>query len=124
MQEMTRMKLHVPSIVLGSLIVAAASLSAGQQGAPNEGRVQPGARLTVERDLEYTRAGGQALRLGLYRPQAGDTTTPVEPIAGIDYRRGAPIGERVADARAAVRWLRGNAARFNIDPGKVGVFGY
>jgi len=145
------MKLHVPSIVLGSLIVAAASLSAGgQQGAPNEGRVQPGARLTIERDLEYTRAGGQALTLDLYRPQpvnaptpavvwihgskGGATTkatspavalvTPGYAVASIDYRTGASISDRVADARAAVRWLRGNAARFNIDPLKIGVFGY
>src|SRR4030095_11039969 len=77
MQERPRMKLHVPSIVLGSLIVAAASLSAGQQGAPNEGRVPPGARPTLERDLGDTRAGAQALTLDLYRPQPVNTPTPV-----------------------------------------------
>ncbi len=45
-------------------------------------------------------------------------------VASIDYRSVAPMAARIADAKAAVRWLRANATRFNIDPGKVGVLGY
>ncbi len=147
------MKLYVSFIVVGCLIVAATSVSAGgQQGTPNEGRPQPGVRLTVEHDLEYGRDGGQPLMLDMYRPQpvsaptpvivwihgsrGGDVTkattpavaltTPGYAVASIEYRSSAatPLSARVADAKAAVRWLRANATRFNIDPAKVGVFGY
>lgn len=133
-----------------SVALGAVHLAAGQQGAPNEGRPQPGPRLTIERDLEYGRADGRPLTLDIYRPDPLNTPTPVVvwihgtnggdatkattpavalvtpgyAVASIDYRSAAPIGVRVADARAAVRWLRSNAARFNIDPAKVGVFGF
>jgi acetyl esterase/lipase len=145
------MKRRPSTVLIAALVLATVSLKAGgQQGAPNEGRPQPGPRLTIERDLEYARAGNQALTLDVYRPdpvnaptpvivwihgvKGGDATrattpaaalaTPGYAIASIDYRVGASTTARVADAKAAVRWLRANAARFNIDPGKVGVFGF
>src|SRR5262245_62003488 len=141
---MIRMKLTASSIVIGTLVLGVVSLTAGaQQNEPNEGRPQPGPRLAIERDLEYARVGEQALTLDLYRPapmttptpvviwihgrRGGDDTkattpavaltTPGYAVASIDYRSAAatPINARVADAKAAVRWLRANAARFNID---------
>jgi len=147
------MKLSASSIVIGTLALGIMSLTAGaQQVEPNEGRQQPGPRLAIDRDLEYARVGGQALTLDLYRPAPVNTPTPVVvwihgtrsgdgtkatspavalttpgyAVASIDYRSAAatPINVAVADAKAAVRWLRANAARFNIDPTKVGVFGY
>ena len=145
------MKHQGPLAVIGTVIVAATSLMAGgQQGAPNEGRPQPGPRLTIERDLEYARVDNRPLTLDVYRPdpvnaptpvivwihgvKGGDSTkattpavaltTPGYAVASIEYRSGANAAARVADAKAAVRWLRANAPRFNIDPAKVGVFGY
>lgn len=46
-------------------------------------------------------------------------------VASIDYRL-APAHiwpAQVEDAKAAVRWLRANAARFHLDPNRIGVFG-
>jgi len=138
-------------VVTLALALAGANLLA-QQGAPSEGQQQPGPRLKIERDLEYARAGGRALTLDLYRPDpvnaptpaviwihgtrggfpgkgptpAAALATPGYAVASIEYRSnpGTPIGSQVADAKAAVRWLRANASRFNIDPAQVGVFGY
>jgi acetyl esterase/lipase len=46
-------------------------------------------------------------------------------VASIDYRLGSdgafPI--MIQDCRAAIRWLRANASRYNIDPEKIGVWG-
>ncbi len=95
---------------------------------------------------------GRALTLDLYRPdpmsaptplvvwihgargaEANKATTPAAAlatpgyaVASIEYRSapGTPIAAQVADAKAAVRWLRANASRFNLDPSKVGVFGH
>jgi acetyl esterase/lipase len=46
-------------------------------------------------------------------------------VASIDYRL-APTHiwpAQIEDAKAAVRWLRANAARFRLDPDRIGVFG-
>jgi acetyl esterase/lipase len=46
-------------------------------------------------------------------------------VASIDYRL-APEHiwpAQIEDAKAAVRWLRANAARFDLDPDRIGVFG-
>jgi len=141
---------HLSFVAVISVALGAVHLAAGQQGAANEGRPQPGARLKIERDLEYGRVDGRPLTLDIYRPDPLNTPTPVvmwihgtnggDPtkattpavalvtpgyaVASIDYRSAAPIAARVADARTAIRWLRANASRFNIDPTKVGVVGY
>ena len=123
-----------------------------QRGAPNEGQPQAGPSLKIDRDLEYARPGGQALYLDLYRrlpaatPSAvvvwihgtdssftGKAPTPAAAlatqgfaIASIDYRTGpgASLATQVADAKAAVRWLRANAGSYNLDPAHIGVFGH
>jgi acetyl esterase/lipase len=46
-------------------------------------------------------------------------------VASIDYRLAPRFiwPAQVEDAKAAVRWLRANAARFHLDPSRIGVFG-
>ena len=146
------MKRFFRSVVTAAAALSVGAAVTAQQGAPSEGQVQPGPRLKIERDLEYARAGGRALTLDLYRQDpvptpapvvvwihgttggdptkattpAGALLTPGYAVASIDYRTGAgtTMAMQVADAKAAVRWLRGNAARFNLDPSKIAVMGH
>jgi acetyl esterase/lipase len=46
-------------------------------------------------------------------------------VASIDYRltRTAPFPAQIEDCKAAVRWLRANAANYNLDADRIGVWG-
>lgn len=106
-----------------------------------------------EKDIEYADAGGAHLQLDLARPKSADGPLPaVLCIHGGGFRAGnrqgydalcvklaqhgfvaATISYRLAptnqfpaavhDTKAAVRWLRANAARIGIDPARIGVTG-
>jgi endo-1,4-beta-xylanase len=135
--------------MLGGLSLPASA----QEGAPNEGRPQQGQpRLKIERNIEFARTGGQALQLDLYRQDPsprpspvvlwihGDDTgsatrspspaaalvTPGFAVASIDYRTGTGtnLSSQVADAKAAIRWLRANARTYNLDGTKIAAMGY
>jgi acetyl esterase/lipase len=114
-------------------------------------RVPPG---VIEEDgLVYARAGGETLRLDLYRPAHAGGTLPIilhlhpggwhlgdrrshRPawtwlagrgylVASADYRL-APRWRwpaQIQDAKAAVRCLRVNAARYHGDPARIGGMG-
>jgi acetyl esterase/lipase len=109
--------------------------------------------VTFERDVEYANAGGAKLQLNLARPKDVKGPLPaVLCIHGGGFRAGsregynklcltlaqrgfvaATISYRLApahqfpaavhDTKAAVRWLRANAARLGIDPTRIGVTG-
>jgi len=109
--------------------------------------------VTFERDVEYASAGGAKLQLNLARPKDVKGPLPaVLCIHGGGFRAGsregynklcltlaqrgfvaATISYRLApahqfpaavhDTKAAVRWLRANAARLGIDPTRIGVTG-
>jgi acetyl esterase/lipase len=104
-------------------------------------------------DLEYSTPGGESLKLDLARPKTGDGPFPaVLCIHGGGFRAGdrqsydglciklaergyvaATITYRLAprhkfpaaifDTKAAVRWLRANAATDKINPDRIGVMG-
>lgn len=102
-------------------------------------------------DLEYAYVGGQSLELDLLLPD-GPGPFPVivsihggswtkgtrndglaflqvsrgYAVANIDYRLapGSTFPAQIEDVKAAVRWLRANAARFNLNPGAIGAMGY
>lgn len=106
----------------------------------------------IDRDLVYQTINGQPLRLDLYRPQNGAGPFPVVmwlyggawihgrkehtpavalvkegyAIASIDIRstNTAPFPAQIEDCKAAVRWLRANAARFHLDHDHIGVWGF
>ncbi|HEY4271566.1 MAG TPA: alpha/beta hydrolase [Candidatus Udaeobacter sp.] len=110
------------------------------------------ANAAVQRDLVYKRVNGIALTLDLYRPEKVSGLLPVivcihgghwdaggkercpavtlvqdgYAVASIDYRltRTAPFPAQIEDCKAAVRWLRANAAKYNLDPDRIGVWGY
>jgi acetyl esterase/lipase len=104
-------------------------------------------------NVEYGRIGDRALTLDLYLPEKRTKPTPGlifihggawsggsrdmyryytvryaqrgYVCATISYRlsREAPFPAAVQDAKCAVRWLRANAARYGVDPDKLGVIG-
>ena len=109
--------------------------------------------VVFERDIEYSNPDGQHLQLNLARPKtAGGLLPAVLCIHGGGFRAGsrdgynalclklaqrgfvaATISYRLApkyqfpaavhDVKAAVRWLRANAAKHHIDPARIGVTG-
>ena len=112
-------------------------------------QVPPG--VSVERDLQYVSAGGCSRTLDLYIPKS-DKPLPIlvwifgtgwsvgdkedrslaipfsskgYAVACINYRLSgeAKFPAQIEDCKAAIRWLKANATRYNIDPYKVGVWG-
>jgi acetyl esterase/lipase len=106
----------------------------------------------VQRDLVYKQVNGQTLQLDIYSPKSithplpvvlwihghhwargsKDQRPPVNLMAqgymvvSLDYRLSgeAPFPAAIEDCKAAVRWLRANAATYHIDPDHIGAWGY
>lgn len=109
--------------------------------------------VTETTDIVYASRGGRELRLDLYRPRPGKGPFPAVVYihgggwrsgsrrqlrryaihmaaagfvgAAIEYRLSgeAKYPAAVDDARAAVAWLRENAASYDVDPHRIGVVG-
>ena len=107
--------------------------------------------VSVIRNLEYSRAGDKPILLDLYRPETIDENLPVViwvhgggwkngsknrcpavwlaengfAVASIDYRLTdeASWPAQIDDCRAAVRWLRSNAAKYKINGEQIGAWG-
>ena len=108
--------------------------------------------IDVRRDLVYKRINGLNLRLDIYSPKSISQPSPVvlwihggrwnrgrkeqQPsvnlmahgyvVVSIDYRLSeeAPFSAQLEDCKAAVRFLRGNAATYHIDPNHIGAWGH
>lgn len=107
----------------------------------------------IQRDLVYKRINGRALGLDLYSPSKPSGPLPViiwlhgggwskgrkeghspavtlvddgYAVASVDYRLTgvAPFPAQIEDCKAAVRWLRANASKYNLDPDRIGVWGF
>ena len=104
-------------------------------------------------DIEYARSGVESLKLDLYLPEgqgpfpliiwvhgggwtSGDKdlnpngaqirqTTRGYAVASINYRLSheAKFPAQIEDCKAAVRWLRGNAGEYNLDPARIAAWG-
>jgi acetyl esterase/lipase len=106
----------------------------------------------LERDIVYGKAGEMPLHLDLYRPReespaplpcivflhgggwfTGDKRDPPIrnmarrgfAVASVNYRLSdeAPFPAAIEDSKCAVRFLRANAARYGIDPERIGLMG-
>jgi len=109
--------------------------------------------VVVENNIEYSNPDNQHLQLNMARPGAGEGPFPaVVFIHGGGFRAGSrqgydaqikrmaqqgyvavtvsyrlapkyPFPAAVHDVKAAVRWLRANAAKYRIDPDRIGATG-
>jgi acetyl esterase/lipase len=109
--------------------------------------------VTFETGIEYANPDGQHLQLNMARPKAGDGPFPaVVCVHGGGFRAGKresydgltvrlaqkgyvavtvsyrlapkfPFPAAVHDTKAAVRWVRANAAKYKIDPDRIGATG-
>jgi len=130
-----------------TLLVATLLAGNGLAQAPNS----PGVK--VERDLVFASPGGKDLKLGLYLPENSSGKVPVVVLiyggawmmrnlgleipkakwlaahgyaaAVIDYRLSseALFPAQIQDCKAAVRWLRANAAKYGLDAAHIGAWG-
>ncbi|HXI50161.1 MAG TPA: alpha/beta hydrolase, partial [Candidatus Saccharimonadales bacterium] len=134
-----------PLIVLLAGLAADFALSAADLAVPDN--------VQFERGLEYSNPDQQHLQLNLARPKTGHGPFPaVVCIHGGGFRAGTREGydqlcvtlaqngyvaatityrlspayrfpAAVHDSKAAVRWLRANAAKYQIDPKRIGATG-
>jgi len=120
------------------------------KSAPKPANLPPGVRM--EQDLAYVPDGDEAQRLDLYLPeQAPEKTLPLivhihgggwmggskfpcpvvgmvargYVVASVEYRfsQKAKFPAQIQDCQAAIRWLRANAAKYHLNPEKIGVVG-
>ena len=107
----------------------------------------------IQRDLVYKRVNGAVLALDLYCPQKVSSPLPViiwlhgggwskgrkeghspavslvddgYAVASVDFRLTdvASFPAQIEDCKDAVRWLRANASKYNLDPNRIGVWGF
>jgi len=123
-----------------------------QQQTGRSRQAQVPAATKVERDIVYARVGDRRLLLDLYLPPKGPAPLPVILwVHGGGWRSGSkgsggralPMLERgfavvdagyrlsgeaifpaqIEDCKAAVRWVRANAAKHGLDPDRIGAWG-
>ncbi len=113
--------------------------------------IETSSDLRIIRDLEYAPAGGKSRSLDLYLPDPATGPRPLVvwihggswrggdkarnqaaflgahgfATASLNYRllQEAPFPAQIRDCKAAIRFLRTHAAEFNLDPGRIGVWG-
>jgi len=143
---MPRVKANLVSIVL--LTGLSLTLSLAQPSTKQPQRrvpLPPGVRAL--KNLEYGQASGRAMLLDLYLPEKSDKPLPLiiwihggawmagskdgpspalrftangYAVAHVGYRlsQEARFPAQIHDCKAAVRWLRANAGKYNLDPNK------
>ena len=109
--------------------------------------------VAFERGIEYSNAGGESLQVNLAQPKNANGALPaIVCIHGGGFRAGTregydklcvtlaqhgyvamtvtyrlapkfPFPAAVQDCKTAVRWLRANAAKYHVDPKRIGVTG-
>ncbi|MBI3874485.1 MAG: alpha/beta hydrolase [Verrucomicrobia bacterium] len=148
----TRTKFFTALVLLLCLALPlAAQEKAEKKDAPKQPKQQPIPEGTqVLRDLEYVPGGHERQKLDLYLPETGEKLPLIVWIHGGGWqngskanppglamtRRGYAIASfnyrlsqhavwpaQIQDCKAALRWLRANAAKYRLDPDHVGVWG-
>ncbi len=136
-----------------SVVVSAAMLGWMTLAAAQERTAPPKLRegVKVLRNLQYVEGGHERNRLDLYLPEKAEGRLPLVvwihggawrggskddvpalplvgkgyAVASINYRlsQHAVFPAQIEDCKAAIRWLRANAAKYHLDPDHIGVWG-
>ncbi len=136
---------------IGLFVVLLASFAPTARAQAQPGKP---AAIEVERGLVYGKGNGTELRLDLAHPGNGSGPFPalvclhgggwkqgnradlektIEALAGhgyvavtVSYRLSpqAKFPAQIEDCKAAVRWLRANAAKYHINPDRIGALGF
>ena len=138
--------------VIGLAVVLASGNLAVSQERPKQPmppRLPPG--VEVLRDIQYVEGGHERNRLDIYRPEKVEGRLPLivsihggawlggskdgcpavpfvtkgYAVASINYRlsQHTVFPAQIEDCKAAIRWLRANATKYQIDPDRIGVWG-
>lgn len=141
------MKPKHPSILFGFALVALVATAWAQSPRPVP------AGVVAHRNLPYVPNGHERQKLDLYIPEQADGPVPIivwihgggwaagdknncPPLsngytqrgyaaASLDYRLSgdAIFPAQIEDCKAAIRWLRAHAKKYNLDPTRIGVWG-
>ncbi len=135
-----------------AILVSVFCTTLGTVSAADEKKVQLPPGVKMERDVPYIENGDDAQKLDIYFPEKpGDKPLPLivhihgggwiggskfpcpvvsmvskgYVVASIEYRfsQKAKFPAQIQDCQAAIRWLRGNASKYNIDVDHVGAVG-
>jgi acetyl esterase/lipase len=138
------MKRIVPSFLSALILVLAPALVFAQDSKPD---------IRIERDLIYGKGGEVDLKLDLAMPKTGGPFPAVVCVHGGGWKAGkrqdfektieglarrgfvgatityrlAPAAKfpaQIEDCKAAVRWLRANAKKYDINPERIGAVGF
>ena len=127
----------------------AAARAAEKAKKPAQAPLPPGVKAL--RDIEYVPGGHERHKLDLYLPEKSEGKLPLVvwihgggwqagsksggpalpltakgyAVACINYRlsQHAPFPAQIEDCKTAIRWLRANAKKYNLDPEHIGVWG-
>jgi acetyl esterase/lipase len=140
-------------LLLASLVIAVAiSGTRVAESAEGRRRRMEFPDVNIVRDVVYKHVNGRDLRLDIYSPKSITHPLPVllwifgnrwsrgsknHPpplylisrgyiVISIDYRLSgeAPFPAAIEDCKAAVRWIRANAAAYHFDPDHIGAWGH
>ncbi|MHC4557760.1 MAG: alpha/beta hydrolase fold domain-containing protein [Planctomycetota bacterium] len=136
--------------IISILLVSVPTFAQANEVAKRQTQELP--NIQSHKDIEYALVGEHKLQLDLYLPEK-KTEKPLPVImwvhggawiggskdrcpavrmaargyaaASINYRLSpiAPFPAQIHDCKAAVRWLRANAAKYGLDPDRIGVWG-
>ena len=144
------MKLTRIGVIGLAVMLAWVNLAASQER-PKRPAARVPAGVKVLQDLQYVESGHERNRLDLYLPEKAEGRLPLVvwihggawragskegcpavplvakgyAVASINYRfsQHAVFPAQIEDCKAAIRWLRANAAKYHIDPDHIGVWG-
>ncbi len=140
------------NLVIGlAAMLAWVTLAASQERPKRPAAPKLPAGVKVLRDLQYVEGGHERNRLDLYLPEKAEGRLPLVvwihggawlagskegcpavpltakgyAVASINYRlsQHAVFPAQIEDCKAAIRWLRANAAKYQLDADHIGVWG-